>query len=167
MKLRIEIDDRTFVLDFETDGTEARYTVEGVQGGSGTASLAESVAGTYSVLLRNRSFTVHSTRVGDGLELWAEGRRYFVCVGDPRDRSAKSKGVSKQGSVDVRTQMPGKVIKVLAEAGKRVSAGEPLVVVEAMKMQNELRSPKEGVVARMYAVEGATVEAGERLIVID
>jgi biotin carboxyl carrier protein len=67
----------------------------------------------------------------------------------------------------VRAQMPGKVIKVLVVSGATVEAGQGLVVVEAMKMQNEMKAPKSGRVARMHAREGATVTAGEPLAVVE
>jgi biotin carboxyl carrier protein len=63
--------------------------------------------------------------------------------------------------------MPGKVIKLLAEKGTAVQAGQGLIVVEAMKMQNEMHSPKDGVVARIHVAEGATVAAGQTLIVVE
>jgi biotin carboxyl carrier protein len=63
--------------------------------------------------------------------------------------------------------MPGKVIKLLAEKGAAVQAGQGLIVVEAMKMQNEMRSPRDGVVAKINVAEGATVVAGQALIVVE
>jgi biotin carboxyl carrier protein len=63
--------------------------------------------------------------------------------------------------------MPGKVVRVLVEAGAAVGAGDPLVVVEAMKMQNELKSPKAGTVVELHAREGATASAGEVLAVVE
>jgi biotin carboxyl carrier protein len=63
--------------------------------------------------------------------------------------------------------MPGKIIKVLVTPGSAVTAGQGLLVVEAMKMQNEMKSPKDGVVARIQGYEGATVVAGETLVVIE
>ena len=63
--------------------------------------------------------------------------------------------------------MPGKVIRVLAQVGEKVEAGQGLLVVEAMKMQNEIRSPKTGTVERILAKEGQPVNAGEVLVWID
>ena len=62
--------------------------------------------------------------------------------------------------------MPGKVIKLLVEAAAKVEAGQGLIVVEAMKMQNEIKSPKDGVVSKICVAEGATVGAGEVLMVV-
>ena len=63
--------------------------------------------------------------------------------------------------------MPGKIVRVLVEAGEKVEAGQGLLVVEAMKMQNEIRSPKSGTVERLLAKEGQPVNAGEVLAWID
>jgi biotin carboxyl carrier protein len=63
--------------------------------------------------------------------------------------------------------MPGKVIKLLVEKGVNVQAGQGLIVVEAMKMQNEMKSPKDGMVSKINVAEGATVGAGQTLIVVE
>jgi pyruvate carboxylase subunit B len=63
--------------------------------------------------------------------------------------------------------MPGKVIKLLVGPGKSVKSGEGMIVVEAMKMQNEMKSPKDGVVSKILVAEGATVGPGETLIVVE
>ena len=167
MKLRIEIDGRSLLLEMEAHGGEIRYRLDGVERESGMASVAEIVPGVYSVLVGLRSFTIRTARVADGMEVWASGRRHFLAVSDTRDRAAKINNAARHGPFEVRTQMPGKIVKILVEAGAAVRAGERLVVVEAMKMQNELRSPKDGVVTGVYAVEGATVEAGQKLMVVN
>jgi biotin carboxyl carrier protein len=63
--------------------------------------------------------------------------------------------------------MPGKVVKLLVKPGDEVKARQGLVVVEAMKMENELRSPKDGRVAEVLVAEGASVEAGRLLVVVE
>jgi len=71
------------------------------------------------------------------------------------------------GRAQVAAPMPGKVVRVLVERGQAVEAGAGLVVVEAMKMQNELKSPKSGTVVELRVEAGATVNAGELLAVIE
>jgi biotin carboxyl carrier protein len=63
--------------------------------------------------------------------------------------------------------MPGRVIRVLVESGQEIGAGQGLIVVEAMKMQNEMKSPRAGRVAEVRAAAGATVSAGDILVVIE
>jgi biotin carboxyl carrier protein len=71
------------------------------------------------------------------------------------------------GPATVKAPMPGRLVKVLVRAGQRVAAGQPVVVVEAMKMENELRSPKDGRVVEVWVVEGQAVEGGARLAAIE
>jgi len=82
----------------------------------------------------------------------------------PRDEAGSAPGAGPQR---VHAPMPGKVVRVLVQAGDVVTARQPLVVVEAMKMENELRAGRNGTVARIHAFEGASVEAGALLVVIE
>ena len=76
-------------------------------------------------------------------------------------------GAGATGSQNIAAPMPGKVVKLLVKQGDHVSAGQGLVVVEAMKMENELQSPVDGVVATLTAIAGQTVEAGASLLVVE
>jgi biotin carboxyl carrier protein len=71
------------------------------------------------------------------------------------------------GPIEVRAVIPGRVLAVAIAVGERVEAGQALLVIEAMKMQNEVRAIREGVVARLEAVRGATVEIGDLLVVLE
>ena len=73
---------------------------------------------------------------------------------------------SMEGPQRVDAPMPGKIVRVLVKAGDEVAEGQGLVVVEAMKMENELKSPKAGKVTELHAVEGAAVESGAKLVVV-
>jgi len=122
--------------------------------------------GVYSVLLNGRSFEVTLEKVGDGLLARTAGREYQVEILDPRSwRRARAGSLELEGRQQIAAPMPGKIVRVLAAAGEKVEAGQGLLVVEAMKMQNEMRSPKSGTVERI-AREGKTVTAGEILAVV-
>jgi biotin carboxyl carrier protein len=71
------------------------------------------------------------------------------------------------GTQQVLAPMPGKVVKILVKAGDEVKARQGLVVIEAMKMENELRSPKDGRVSDVLVTEGAPVEAGRLLVIVE
>jgi biotin carboxyl carrier protein len=71
------------------------------------------------------------------------------------------------GAARLLAPMPGRIVRVLAEAGQQVEAGQGLVVMEAMKMENELRAPRAGRVAEVHALEGQTVETGALLAVVE
>jgi biotin carboxyl carrier protein len=71
------------------------------------------------------------------------------------------------GKAEIKTAMPGKVVRILVQEGAEVQKGDGLVVVEAMKMQNEMRSPKQGVVAEIKVSEGDAVGAGDVLLIVE
>ena len=95
-------------------------------------------------------------------------RRLPVWLIDPkRLRGARAGAGPEAGRAQITAPMPGKVVRVLVEQGQEVEAGQPVVVVEAMKMQNELKSPKAGTVVALRAATGATVNAGDILAEIE
>jgi biotin carboxyl carrier protein len=176
LKLRIEVDGEDYSLDLRQNGGASEYRLgvpstgaggQEILNSSGTASVVEVMPCVFSVLLSDRSFTVYVVPNGASLEVWSGSERHVVSIADARDRSSKSKKLSAAGPMEVRAQMPGKVIKLLVQTGTAVEAGEGLIVVEAMKMQNEMNSPKKGIVAKIHAIEGATVLAGQVLIVVE
>ena len=102
---------------------------------------------------------------GDGVVIG--GRRYGFEVEDPRSlQGRRGTGGGTEGPRSVKAPMPGRVVRVLVEAGEEVEEGQGVVVIEAMKMQNELKSPKAGRVVRVGAVVGETVGSGDVLVVV-
>ena len=105
---------------------------------------------------------------GESFEVVLRGRNYNVAVIDPkRLRSGQSSAGHHTGAAEIVSPMPGKIVRVLVKAGANVEAGAGVIVVEAMKMQNEMKAPKAGVVVSINAEEGATVSAGDVLAVIE
>jgi biotin carboxyl carrier protein len=141
--------------------------LKGATSQSGQASIQPTAPGVFSVLLGTKSFTVSVARRGSEMEVWAGGRRHLLALSDPRDHAGKNSRVSAAGPVEIRAQMPGKVIKLLIEQGASVQAGQGVIIVEAMKMQNEMKSPKDGSVRKIHVSEGGTVAAGETLMIIE
>ena len=89
-------------------------------------------------------------------------------VRDPRSLGARrAKAASHDGPKKIKAPMPGKVVRIIAAEGTHVEAGQGVVVIEAMKMQNEMKSPKSGVVKKILASEGTTVNAGDALAEIE
>jgi biotin carboxyl carrier protein len=167
LKLKVELDGEELSLDLKIENGATEYVLSGASSASGQASVFATMPGVYSVLLGARSITVAIAPRGNELEVWAGGRRHTVSLSDPRDRAGKGRHVSASGPVEIRAQMPGKVIKLLVDQGSKVEAGQGVIIVEAMKMQNEMKSPKDGRVGRIHAAEGSTVAAGEALMVIE
>lgn len=167
MKLRVEVDGREYTLDLQLQNGSFRYTLNGTDSACGSASLAQVSPGVYSVLLEDQSFTVRMVPDGGAFEVWTAGERRVISVADARNGYARQKKGAAAGPLEVRAQMPGKVIKVLASKGTAVQAGQGLIVVEAMKMQNEMKSPKAGTVSKVNVAEGENVNAGQALIVVE
>lgn len=123
---------------------------------------------TLSLLMDGKCFEVRVTPSADGkLKLQTGAREFTAEVIDPRAWSGRRHGqVEAEGRQQILAPMPGKVVHLLVKEGDRVEAGQGLLVVEAMKMQNEIRSPKSGIVERVVAKEGQPVNAGEILCVV-
>jgi biotin carboxyl carrier protein len=171
LKLTIDVDGESYLLECRPNGGEWEFTLSGAANSSGGASISEVMPGVFSVLLCVRSFTIYvgprAGSSGDDLEVWAGSQRHVVSVADSRDRSAKSANTSNAGPLEVRAQMPGRVVKLLVDLDAEVEAGQGLIVVEAMKMQNELKAARNGRVSKIHVTEGAAVAAGESLIVVE
>jgi biotin carboxyl carrier protein len=121
-----------------------------------------------SLLIGGKSYEIKRERGTNDLHYWVGSARYAVEVHDPRSlRGRKADTSEDHGSRKLVAPMPGKVVRVLAPESTNVEAGQGVIVVEAMKMQNELKSPKKGVVQKIMATEGATVNAGDVLAIVD
>lgn len=162
MKIEISIHGEKHAVEFEPARAEAI-----IEGRKILADAAEISPGVYSILLSGRSFEVTLEKSGAGWLARTAGREYQIEILDPRawQRSQRG-GIELEGRQQVTAPMPGKVVRVLVGAGEKVEAGQGLLVIEAMKMQNEVRSPKTGIVERL-APEGKTVNAGEVLAVVN
>jgi biotin carboxyl carrier protein len=123
--------------------------------------------GVYSILMDGRSYEARVEEARGGLVVTIDGYRFEIDVHDPRRWSRRTHGRRTDGVEDVTASMPGKVVRVLVGAGDAVEAGQGLVVVEAMKMQNEMKASRAGKVVAVPVQEGATVAAGEVLVTIE
>lgn len=94
--------------------------------------------------------------------------QFEVNIIDPkRLRGSISSDANADGVVEIKTAMPGKIVRILVEEGAEVINGDDVIVVEAMKMQNEMKSPKDGIIKSIKVEEGATVNAGDVLAIIE
>lgn len=168
MRLIAEIEGEKAHVELMREGERA---VAEIDGRRYELEVREPEAGVYLLLHGGH---VYECRVGreaagaGGAEVHVGGHSFPVRLADPK-RLGGVGGASGQeaGRAQVIAPMPGKVVRVLVEQGQAVEAGEGLVVVEAMKMQNELKSPKAGTVAELHAQAGATVNAGAVLVVVE
>lgn len=146
-------------------GADGRYRVT-VDGETLELDLEQTGSRFLSVLIGMHSYDV---------ALEARGSSYRVCLDDDvldvalvdAARGAAPHPRPAAGPVQVTAPMPGKIVRLLAQPGARVAAGAGLVVMEAMKMENELRAPREGRLREVVVEEGQTVETGALLALID
>jgi biotin carboxyl carrier protein len=94
--------------------------------------------------------------------------RFEAEVRDPRSlRSRRAAAGHEAGPAKIMAPMPGKIVRVIVHEGDEVEAGQGLIVVEAMKMQNEIKAPKKGKVTKITVAESATVNAGDLLMIVE
>jgi biotin carboxyl carrier protein len=148
-----------------------RAVVE-VDGRNYELEIRELTRGEYLLLNGSNVFkcrveTKHDRAV-ELFEVVLRGENYDVRLLDPkRLRSGQTSGAHHTGAAEIVSPMPGKIVRVLLQPGAEVEAGAGVIVVEAMKMQNEMKAPKAGVIVSINFAEGATVNAGDVLAVIE
>ncbi|HMS15521.1 MAG TPA: biotin/lipoyl-binding protein [Planctomycetota bacterium] len=149
---------------------DGRYTVTLKDGRRVVADL-RSVGGDslYSMLLGDESFEVSVVPVEELARVTVRGRDMLLRVESEQERNARLvEGEGKaSGPQTIRSVMPGRVVRVLVNEGETVGAGTSILILEAMKMENEIRSPVAGVLKKLFVKDGQTVGNGEPLATVD
>src|SRR5712671_6373996 len=166
MKFEVRIDGRPSIVELAPDGNHWQILIDDR---AVNADAVEIAPGIFSILLNGKSYEVRVTPSPAGTPTLQTAHQEFVAeVIDPRAWRGRRHGtLEAEGRQQILAPMPGKIIRVLVQTGEKVEAGQGLLVVEAMKMQNEIRSPKSGTVERLLVKEGQPVNAGEILAWID
>ena len=169
MKTHVRLGGRDLIVEWtqadpHSDGT---YRLHVESHPERTVSVERVEPATYSVLIEGRSIDVRVEPAVDGLIVTAGGQRFPVELVDPRRWNGHRRRAGGGGRQDVTAPMPGKVVRVLVAEGDPVEEGQGLIVVEAMKMQNELKAPRPGRVVRLVVQAGAAVRAGEVLATVE
>ena len=121
-----------------------------------------------SMIIEGRAYEIKRECSPTDTHLWIGSARYEAELRDPRSlRSRKAGTGEERGPRKLTTLMPGKVVRVLVREQAEVEAGQGVIVVEAMKMQNEIKSPKKGTVVKIVVAEGANVNAGDVLAIVE
>ena len=162
-----KLGEQTYTVEIEeTDKSVYRVSVDGNEflvDGKKTGRT------NYSLIVDNRSFEIEVDNSGDEYRVLVDGRNYHIHLVDERRMrvGGAQSGLDLAGRQNVSVPMPGKIIAVLVGAGDAVEKGQGLVIVEAMKMENEVRSPIAGEVKEIKVKPGDTVEGGAVLIVVE
>jgi biotin carboxyl carrier protein len=121
----------------------------------------------YWLTQDNQSLEAGVSPTPEGYVVSLLGRRIPVEILDTRNALRRAAQHGHDGVAQIRSPMPGKVIKLLVSEGAEVEPNQGIVVLEAMKMQNEIKSPKQGVVRKIGVTEGAAVNAGDLLATVE
>lgn len=165
MTYDVTIDGKTYRLDLLRAGDGWQCRLDGLEV---SLDVVRTRPDVLSVLIDGKAYEVKRDHAGGEMHLWVGSRRYAAELRDPRSlRGRLGSAVDGEGPRKLLAPMSGKVVRVLLSEGAEVEAGQGVVVVEAMKMQNEIKSPKKGVVQRIVASEGVNVNAGEVLAIVE
>jgi biotin carboxyl carrier protein len=149
----------------ELSGHSLRLTLDGVQY---EADVRRTGHSSFSILIGDRSFDLEVARQNDELVVASRGTATRLTLQDAFRRTRRASTREHAGGrVELKAMMPGRVVNLLVKVGDEVAAHQGVVVVEAMKMENELKSPKAGKVTEIRVAAGQTVEKGALLVVID
>ena len=162
MKLQAELDNENYDLEITRSGekvfakiNEREYELE----------VSEVEPNVYLFKYNNRIFQIYAAPNGI---VNLRNHQFEISITDPKKlRGSNAAGASADGTAEIKTAMPGKLVRILVEQGAQVQKGDGILVVEAMKMQNEMKAPKDGIVKEIRFDEGATVNAGDILTVIE
>lgn len=173
MTFEIEVNGRTRTVAVEpVTGNAGRFRVV-VDGAESLVDAREVDASTLSLILLNEGGACHEVELvdspvqGELLVRTRDGLLRAMVNGRRRRRGSGEGAAGAEGEQRVLAPMPGKVVRVMVKVGDEVTARQGLVVVEAMKMESEIKSPKAGRVKEVPVTEGQSVEAGRVLAVVE
>jgi biotin carboxyl carrier protein len=162
-----KLGDQSYTIEIEETGKSVyRVSVDGNEFLVDGKKIGRT---NYSLIVDNRSFEIEVDHAEDEYRVLVDGRNYHVHLIDERRMltGAAQSVPQLQGRQKVSVPMPGKVIAVLVAEGDAVEKGQGLVIVEAMKMENEVHSPIAGEVKEIKVKPGDTVEGGAVLMVVE
>lgn len=165
MKYIASVEGESYEIEINEDG---EILADGERLPADFMAVAEQ--SVYSLIFDDRSFEGYISPGPQGYEVLLRGKRYSVEVEDERARLLRKVGgaqVAAGGEFKLKSPMPGLVVDVPVEEGDQVSKGDNLIILESMKMQNELKAPRDGRVMRINASAGDSVQQDSVLIVLE
>jgi biotin carboxyl carrier protein len=163
MKYVTTINDKKFEIEILNDGT---VLVNGEKRAVDFHSLGPSL---YSILMETYSYDVVIEERNETIEVLMRGRAYTGRVLDERAQMMASRHgglMTESGEISIKAPMPGLIVAIPVTEGQQVSAGQTVAVLESMKMQNELKTPRDGTVQRVSVAAGERVEQNKVLVTI-
>jgi biotin carboxyl carrier protein len=162
-----KLGEQTYTVEIEEIGKSV-YRVS-VDGNEFLVDGKKTGRTNYSLIVDNRSFEIEVDNTEDEYRVLVDGRNYHVNLVDERRMrvGGAQSGLQLQGRQKVSVPMPGKVTAVLVSEGDLVEKGQGLIIVEAMKMENEVRSPIAGEVKEIKVKAGDAVEGGALLAIVE
>ena len=162
-----KLGEQSYTVEIEENGKSV-YRVS-VDGNEFLVDGKKTGRTNFSLIVDNRSFEIEVDNTDDEYRVLVDGRNYRIYLVDERRVrvGAAQSGLQFQGRQMVSVPMPGKIIAVLVAIGDAVEMGQGLVIVEAMKMENEVRSPISGEVKEIKVKPGDTVEGGALLVIVE
>ena len=159
----VKVDDKEYRVDLEK---EVRGFKVSLNGNSMKVEIVKSSLSHFSLIVKNK---IYDIIIQDENTISVDGESYNVKVEDERLQELKKlKGEDELAEeVTVAASMPGLIIKIEVKEGDKVKAGQGLAIIEAMKMQNEVKAPKDGIVKQILVKKGMTVNGGDTLVVIE
>lgn len=162
MLYEVQVDGKTHRLELKQIGDRWHCVLDGKEISIDAAKIESD---TLSLLITGESFEIRREPEN---KLFIRGTRYDVSVEDPRSwRGKRRRPGAAEGPQKLTASMPGKIVRVLAHEGDKIRAGQGIAVIEAMKMQNEIKSPKEGTLRKLLVHVGVNVNAGEVLAIVE
>lgn len=164
MKYIASVKDQEFVIEIDPD---RGILIDGVPQEIDFRRLP--TGGISSLLMNHRSISAVIEERGDSWDVLIEGELYAVRVQDEREyrlQNRRTTGLALDGEALITSPMPGIIVAVPVTIGDTVSRGDKVVILESMKMENELRAPMDGVVAQILVAAGASVEKDQHLLTI-
>ncbi len=160
----VTIDGKQYRLDLNRADDRWSCRLDGREGEVDAVLVGPDI---LSLRIGNEAYEVKSERVAGGADIWVGSARFAVEVRDPRSLRGRVRAVDDQGPRKLAAPMPGKIVRVMVTQGDAIEAGAGVMVVEAMKMQNEIKSPKKGTVQKILVTVGAAVNAGDVLAIVE
>ena len=168
MKLNAKVDAEKLQVEIVSVDGQVNATVDGREYTLDVSQPEPNIYAFRSGAKLTEAFVSMGCSAAGSAKVTIGGHEFEIDITDPKRLRGSSVDVEHAGgAAEIKTAMPGKVVRILVNVGAQVEKGDGVLVVEAMKMQNEMKSPKDGAVKEIRTTEGSTVNAGDILAVIE